>query len=134
MRAWRARHQLRDPDRMRVWLLRIANNAWYDHQRRNRPQTFAVIPESLTPIQESHVAELVDREHAEMALEAMESLPPRQKEVLHLAVCEHLSIAEIADVLEIETGTVKSNLSLARQKMRSRLKNLLPDESRSFES
>jgi RNA polymerase sigma factor (sigma-70 family) len=57
----------------------------------------------------------------------MDSLPPRQREVLYLHACEELSIVEIADVLEITTQAAKSSLSLARKSMRGRLRDLCED-------
>lgn len=61
------------------------------------------------------------RDDAQRALEALNQLPPRQREVLYLNACEELKSAEIADVLGISVETVKSNLSLARKTMRARL-------------
>ena len=135
LRGWRARAQLRDPNRTKVWLLRIANNAWYDHQRsKKRKPAHETLLDSAVPIPPTQEKLVSDQEQVEMALAAMQSLPPRQREVMHLSVCENLSLAEIAEVLEIDRGTVKSNMSLARQRLRSRLKNLLPQETRNIES
>jgi DNA-directed RNA polymerase specialized sigma24 family protein len=51
-------------------------------------------------------------------------MPPRQRQVLYLATCEQLSHGEVADVLGISVAAVKSNLSLARKEMRTRLKDV----------
>ena len=59
-----------------------------------------------------------------MALAAMDDLPPRQRQVMYLATCEELSNAEVAEVLDIPLGAVKSNLSLARKEMRRRMKDM----------
>ena len=65
----------------------------------------------------------------ERALTAMDELPPRQREVLHLHACEQLELAEIAEVLAISSDAVKASLSMARKRMRSRLSDLLTDTS-----
>jgi RNA polymerase sigma factor (sigma-70 family) len=45
-------------------------------------------------------------------------LPDRQRQVLYLHACEDLSLAEIAEVLEISHSAVKSSLAVARKRMR----------------
>jgi RNA polymerase sigma factor (sigma-70 family) len=70
------------------------------------------------------------REELGRALEAMNALPPRQREVLYLSACEGLATREIAEVLGITADAVKANLSLARKKLREQLQDLFPDTAR----
>ena len=70
---------------------------------------------------------LGDQDDLRRALQAMEELPERQRQVLHLSACEGLSAAEIAQVLAISTDAVKANLCLARKKLRQELKDLYED-------
>jgi RNA polymerase sigma-70 factor (ECF subfamily) len=65
-----------------------------------------------------------EREDVERALAAMDELPPRQRQVLHLTTCEGLSQAEVAEILAIGLPAVKANLSLARKEMRRRLSDV----------
>jgi RNA polymerase sigma factor (sigma-70 family) len=60
-------------------------------------------------------------------MEAMDWLPSRQREVLCLHACQQLSLAEIAEVLQLSPEAVKASLSLARKKMRRWLNDLCPD-------
>ena len=123
LRAWSHREQLRDERTARVWLLRIATNVWTDGLRQCKFQPHELDHEPPCP--RIHAAEQVDkREQVRLALSAMDQLPPRQRQVLYLITCEQLSHAEVADVLEMDAGTVKSNLSLARKEMRRRLKEV----------
>ena len=69
----------------------------------------------------------VDREDLQRALGAMDSLPDRQRGVLYLHTCEGLSLADIATVLEISNGAVKTNLSLARKRMRELLADIVTE-------
>lgn len=62
--------------------------------------------------------ELIDKEDVQQALEAMDSLPSRQREVLYLRACEQLAPAEIAEILKISPEAVKAGLPLARKKRR----------------
>ena len=52
---------------------------------------------------------------------AVRALPPPQREVLLLRYSEALSLAEIAAVLAIPEGTVKSRLSVALGRVRAHL-------------
>jgi RNA polymerase sigma-70 factor (ECF subfamily) len=52
---------------------------------------------------------------------ALEALPEEFRTVLLLADAEGLTLAEVGDVLDIPTGTVKSRLFRARRLVRRRL-------------
>ncbi|MBC8875092.1 MAG: RNA polymerase sigma factor [Planctomycetes bacterium] len=129
LRAWRHRRRLRDPNKTRVWLFKIATNLWRDQARRARRHSEETtssadeLPSSNMP-PEQHV---IDREDVQRTLDAMDGLPPRQREVLYLHACEGLCLAEIADVLDISSDAVKASLSLARKRMRRQLDDLCPD-------
>jgi RNA polymerase sigma-70 factor (ECF subfamily) len=123
LRAWRNRHQLRSAQATRMWLLRIAGNLWTDHLRQTkfRPRPLEAEPTCPRP------AAVVRSEHEEQvarALTVMDELPPRQRQVIYLITCEGLSPGDVADVLGLSAAAVKSNLSLARQEMRCKLKDL----------
>jgi RNA polymerase sigma-70 factor (ECF subfamily) len=123
LRAWRGRHQLRDPQLVRVWLLRIATNVWTDHLRQSRFRPHALAAEPACPRPPAAVRSERE-EQVDRALAAMDELPPRQRQVIYLATCEGLSHAEVAEVLGIDTAAVKASLSLARREMRRRLKDI----------
>ena len=129
LRAWRAQWRLRDPAAGRVWLLRIAVNAWRDQVRRGRSPVARAGP--LPPDQAGPDPgpdrRASDRDDLRRALEAMDALPPRQREVLYLNACEGLSANEIANVLAVSPESVKANLCLARKKLREQLRDLFED-------
>ena len=123
LRAWRSRHKLREPDLMRVWLLRITTNLWTDQLR--RVKFHPRVLEHEPPCPRPSPCDVADEsERVQMALAAMDDLPPRQRQVLYLVTCEQLSQAEVADVLGTDLPAVKENLSLARKEMRRRLKTV----------
>lgn len=123
LRAIRSWRRLRDERMARVWLLRIATNAWTDHLRKAkfRPRLLAEEPVCGRP---TLAAALDDRENVARALAAMETLPPRQRQVLYLVTCEQLSQDDVAAVLGIDKSSVKANLSLGRKAMRQRLREV----------
>ncbi len=129
LRAWRGHRLLRNPEAIRVWLFRIAANLWRDHLRRGKLPVAQAgpLPEDyaggLQPV-EQH---LDVQDDLRRALDALEALPERQRQVLHLSACEGLSAAEISLVLGVSPNTVKANLCLARKKLRQELKDLFED-------
>jgi RNA polymerase sigma-70 factor (ECF subfamily) len=67
------------------------------------------------------MALMLDGELAGEVEQAIASLPPLQREALVLFEYEDLSLAEIAAVVGADSGTVKSRLFRAREKLRARL-------------
>ncbi len=122
LRAWEKREGLRDHESARVWLFRIAVNLWRDQLRRNqrRPDWESGVESAADPAREPELV-AIDREEVREALKALDRLPPRQREVLHLAAVEELSLAEIAEVLGISRNAAKVHLCEARKKMRQML-------------
>ena len=63
-------------------------------------------------------ATLLDRVDADGMLARLSRLPVEQREVLALVVLEGLPYAEIADLLDVQIGTVMARLRVAREAMR----------------
>jgi RNA polymerase sigma-70 factor (ECF subfamily) len=125
LKAWRGRGQLRDARATAVWLFTICRNLWNDQLRRNarRPaMTEAVEEEQSTAAAPDY--NLTVRDDLRRVLEAIESLPPRQREVLHLYACEGLSLREIAEVLEITSEAAKASLFEARKRLRAQFREI----------
>lgn len=131
LRAWRQRGRLRDPGAARVWLFRIAANLWRDRLRRGRSPVARAGPLEDTQPDPTHSPERLaaGREELARALEALDELPPRQRDVLYLSACEGLNTAAVAAVLGISPAAVKASLSLARKKLREQLPDLFPDSA-----
>jgi RNA polymerase sigma-70 factor (ECF subfamily) len=121
-RAHRAFAQLRDRERFRAWLVRmtwrLAINRWRaDRRRSSREQAHA---ETVAP--EPTAEQMVDgRRRAAELWRAIDALPEKLRIVIVLASIEGHDIGEVAALMRLPPGTVKSRLFLARQ----RLKELL---------
>lgn len=120
LRAWRCRHELRNPAAVRVWLFRITANLWHDRLRRQQSpiaQAQGLSGNELgAPIAPDFLPTV--RDELSFVLAALDQLPARQREVLYLSACEEMSSAEVAEVLGITSDSAKANLSLARKRMR----------------
>jgi RNA polymerase sigma-70 factor (ECF subfamily) len=126
LRGWRHRAKLREPGAARVWLLRIATNLQRDGLRSKRGAV-ALTAEAVNAREIGVERRTEQRECVQRALAALDELPARQRQVMHLVTVEQLSLDDAAAVLEISAAAVKSSLSLARQAMRSKLKDIYDD-------
>jgi len=109
----------------RAWLLQIVRNTCYSWLEKNRPRELMVeFDEELHPqpvaTPESIAIADEDRERLSRALE---TLPPRFREVLVLRELEGCSYKEIAAITSMPIGTVMSSLSRARRQLYSVLTN-----------
>ena len=123
LRGWRGRSALREPTAARSWLLKIATNTWTDWQRRwpHEPRLLEAEPPSREP---SNIKTLIHREQVALALAALDELPPRQRQVMHLVTVEQIEQSEVAEILGISVASVKANLSAGRKAMRERLRDV----------
>ncbi|MBK9169018.1 MAG: RNA polymerase sigma factor [Bryobacterales bacterium] len=107
-----------DPDRapLRAFLLAVARNLARKQWRGER---------RWSPLEEeTYVALPLDPSSGEtsrLVAEAVQSLPPLQREVLVLAEYEDMPLDEIAHAVDAELGTVKARLHRARQNLRRML-------------
>ncbi|WP_460468557.1 RNA polymerase sigma factor [Calidifontibacter terrae] len=103
---------LRDPDAALGYIRRAVVNQCRSQLRRRRTvraHLRVAEPEIAPPADD---AVLLAEEHSGV-LAALDTLPPRQREVLVLRYWSDLSEAQIADALGISRGTVKSQASRA---------------------
>jgi RNA polymerase sigma-70 factor, ECF subfamily len=121
-RAYRSFAQLRERDRFRAWLVRmtwrLAINRWRADRRRSARELAHA--ESRRP--EPTTEETVDgRRRAAALWRAIDTLPEKLRIVIVLASIEGHDVAEVASLLGLPAGTVKSRLFLARQRLKEQL-------------
>ena len=116
LRVLRGIGRLRDGSRLRPWLFGIARRALMDrlrHQYADPSSSDIDVAElPADPAMNSLEDELGAMEH-ELA-----RLPAIEREVLTLFYLRELSLAEVAEVLDVPVGTVKSRLFRARLVLR----------------
>lgn len=119
LRVLRAMPRLRDPARLRPWLFGIARRALMDRLR-DRYAARAQEPLEAADAEASAEADDVDPDLLTMR-EELDGLPVIEREVLALFYLQELTLAEVADVLAVPAGTIKSRLFRARRMLRERL-------------
>jgi RNA polymerase sigma-70 factor, ECF subfamily len=116
---WRDLPQLRDPARFDAWSYRLLVRACYAEGRRTRRWAPNV---RLLPVDEPEVSEglssVVDRDQLERGFRRL-SIDHRAVVVLHHYL--DMPLDEVADVLGVPAGTVRSRLHHAMRGMRAAL-------------
>jgi len=67
---------------------------------------------------------LINHDLAQRIRHLSKKLPPRQRLVFTLRDLEDLNIHEVTEVTGLSVGSVKTNLSIARQKIRKQLQSM----------
>ena len=116
VKAWQALPGWRPEARFSTWLLQIARNAALDQLRRRRVVQFAPLDDGMdvadtAPGPEARYA---SRQRQALLDHALQQIAAEHREILLLREVEGLAYGELASVLGIAEGTVKSRLARAR--------------------
>jgi len=126
----------------KAWIFRIVTNACYDALRYRQRKGAASLEEMAGELNHSPLGASTAESPEEYALrqelgrfiqKALNSLPPDQRTIIVLSDVEGCDYKEIAEILGLPLGTVKSRLSRARAKVRDFLlqnEELLPSRYR----
>ncbi len=116
-----------------TWLARLTRNLLIDHYRRTRRERITDSIEDQLPGSEGHTEEkfksasrpdsaVAGREASELLQSALSKLSPELRETIILRDLQEMEYREIADVLSIPEGTVKSRLNRGRAELARLLK------------
>ena len=118
LRAYRALPSFDPRYALSTWLGRIALNVARDHHRRRAVREGAAPRAAAAPAPDP-ADQAADREALDRAGRALDALPEAQREVVVLSVYGGRTQREIAEVLEVPLGTVKSRMRAAFQRLRA---------------
>ena len=129
VRLYERLHAFAGGDTFKAWLLRMARNAAIDRLRRlkARPPAIGVDIEDVTlasgddPEQNAQ-----DEARIRMLQRGVAELSEKNREVLLLKEIHGLKLEEVAELLQLPVGTVKSRSSRARIELAATLKRLDP--------
>lgn len=121
--AWRALPNFRGDAKFSTWLYRLTTNAAIDVMRREKRHQTVGDGEMVDVADDADSPqETVERtEQQEAVQKALSTLSEEYREVLLLRYMEELDYAEIAEVLQLPSGTVKSRINRAKTALKTAL-------------
>jgi RNA polymerase sigma-70 factor (ECF subfamily) len=128
LKAYRAWHQYQQGTNAKGWLLTILRHAFINEYRRKtrHPETvnldaiepFAVLDERQ---EDDPLGQFFDKIVDDEVLRAIDELPEQFREAVVLSDVEGMSYEEVARILDVPIGTVKSRLFRARRQLQAKL-------------
>ena len=130
LRVYQKRASFRGDCRIETWILRIAVNLVRDHGKSRRASFWKRLvgldagesngaePRQFPAPEPSAERALLAREELEAVWNALSSLSAQQRAIFFLRYEEEMSLAQIAELLELKIGSVKTQLSRATGKLR----------------
>ena len=132
LRVWRYKDRLHEIDNAKTWLARIAWTTALDKRRAGRKMVSLNDAEAGMDLLESLSDEtpaadelLAERQKQELLQRLIAGLPDDLAQTLELSTVQELNSAEIAEVMKIPEGSVRTRLFRARKQLKEKLAVLL---------
>ena len=119
VKAYTNLRQYRGTAQFSTWLMRIAYNVFYDYKRKNQPQAPSKegASDAYTPLSQGEAPGVRLDIHAALAV-----LKQDERTCITLQLIDGYPIDEIAKIMDMPQGTVKSHLSRGKEKLANYLK------------
>jgi RNA polymerase sigma-70 factor (ECF subfamily) len=119
--------------RFRPWLMRICRNLCLNRLRAEHARRWILSPGELealaSPAEAESVSDRLERDEQMAVLrQAIGELPERHREAIALYAFEQMKYREIAEVLEVPLGTVKTLIHRARARLAEAMKESTDDD------
>lgn len=121
--VFRKADQFRGDSSFSTWLYRVAVNTCYDHLRKAKRRPADPLPEQHDPPDRSAGDALEAAELRGHLTGALANLSEEFRAAVVLADVEGLALSDVADILQVAEGTVKSRLFRARRQLAEILGN-----------
>jgi RNA polymerase sigma-70 factor (ECF subfamily) len=117
VRAHRRLSTLRDRERFRAWLARMTWRLALDHRRGHKRRVAREDRAAVPDVTPSHEQAALAAERSARLWRAIDQLPDRLRMVVVLASIEEHGVKEVAALLGVAEGTIKSRLFEARKRL-----------------
>ncbi|HZE24307.1 MAG TPA: RNA polymerase sigma factor [Blattabacteriaceae bacterium] len=132
LRVWKHKDHLHDVQNAKTWLARIAWTTALDKRRGGRKMLSlddddpgAELLDSLSDSSPAADEQLVNRQKQQLLQRLIAALPEDLAQTLELSTVQELNSAEIAEVMKIPEGSVRTRLFRARKQLKEKLTVLL---------
>lgn len=134
LKAYSNIHTFKRDRQFAPWLYRIASNLCIDYLRKKKPLT--ILDQEIKGTEDITLTDQVESsfDSPEEAYEQLEekqtiedfllTLPPKYRSVIVLKYIQDFSLQEIADVLDLPIGTVKTHLYRGREALRKSIRKM----------
>ena len=123
LRVYEARNRYQEGKSVSTWLFTIAYNICRNHYRNNAYETQLSATLDAEPISEEQIEIQLDAAALDDALaQVLSELPPPLHQLFSLHYQEELTIPQVAEIVGIPEGTVKSRLHKTMNIIRKKLK------------
>lgn len=123
LRTYEARNRYQEGKNVSTWLFTIAYNICRNHYRSNAYETQLLATLDAEPISEEQIEIQLDAAALDDALaQVLSELPPPLHQLFSLHYQEELTIPQVAEIVGIPEGTVKSRLHKTMNIIRKKLK------------
>ena len=123
LRAYEARNRYQEGKNVSTWLFTIAYNICRNHYRSNAYETQLSATLDAEPISDEQIEIQLDAAALDDALaQVLSELPPPLHQLFSLHYQEELTIPQVAEIVGIPEGTVKSRLHKTMNIIRKKLK------------
>ena len=137
LRVWKHKDRLHEVSNAKTWLARIAWTAALDKRRSSRAmvslsvvslsdeQSGAELAQSIPDLAVAADQQLASAQMQQMLERLIAGLPEDLRNTLELSTIQELNSAEIAEVMKIPEGSVRTRLFRARKQLKEKLAVLL---------
>ena len=132
LKAFKGLNHFRGESSLKNWFLRITVNTAKNHLRSQKRHSAYDISDIEIGVNHKDFNRTDNAQTLEILHRAIECLPPRQKETLHLRIFEDMAFKEIAEILETPFDTAKANFRHAIMSLKKILVTL--DQGKGWDS
>lgn len=123
-KVWQSLDQFNSNCKLRTWIIRIAYNLFIDYTRKNKKHLFPIEKYRDVILDDPISTSISKKITPKTLLSLVAELSQKLQKVILLHYLNELSLSQVAVILNIPEGTVKSRLNAALKKLRKKLNHL----------
>jgi RNA polymerase sigma-70 factor (ECF subfamily) len=130
VKCWRHQERVGEIQNLKAWIFRIALNTGRDLRQTAWRRRKRQLPDDESAVSSHYTGPEDEVEYSEqlaMVREAVDKLRTEEREVFLLRQNAQMTYEEIADALDVPTGTVKTRMRLALTRLRTSLSETVED-------